>query len=360
MRIVQLLPALNMGGVERGAAELSAVLAADGDDSIILSRPGALCGDVTAAGGRHINFDCGGKNLLTVPARVWRLRALLTDLSPDIVHVRSRVPAWLLALNGRGSWRLASTFHGIYHVSRYSAVMTRADAVICPSRAVCEHIRQHYHTAADKLHLIHRGVDWAYFDPAQTEAAAVESLRTRWRLDGGTVFTLAGRLTALKGHALFLQALARLRRQQLTKPPLALIVGDNHPRRRRRLYALAQTLGVAEALRFGGVMRDMREVYAVSDVVVSASLQPEAFGRTVAEAIAMQRPAVAPAHGGALDIIRTGENGFLFTPGDSESLADAMARAVSLPREALRETVASFTLANMAAQTMALYRRLLA
>lgn len=359
MRIAQLLPAMEVGGVERGVAELSRALAAAGHESIVISRAGALCGDIAAGGGRHIPFDSGGKNPLTALPRAYRLRVLLGELMPDIVHVRSRVPAWLLALAGSRA-KVVSTFHGIYSVSRYSAQMTRAAAVICPSNAVRAHIRQHYRTPAERLHLIHRGVDMQYFDPARADAAACEALRRDWRLGGHTVFALVGRVSALKGHDLFLRALARLQSARaLAKPPLALVVGAQENARTARLRQLARELGVEAAARFCGVRREMREVYACSDVVVSASTQPEAFGRTVAEGLGMARAAVAPAHGGALDIVTDGENGALFAPGDAAALADAMQRAAQLPRDGLRRSVEKFTLARMVEQTIQVYRHCL-
>lgn len=357
MRIVQLLPSMNMGGVERGVAELVQALSTAGHECAVISRRGGLCDAVIAGGGRHVEFDCGSKNILTAPARIRRLRALLRECAPDIVHVRSRVPAWLLHFAG-GAFAVVSTFHGIYHVSAYSRQMTRADAVICPSRAVREHITRYYHVAPQRLHLIPRGVDMQYFNPARTDADFCRLLQARWRLAGHTVFTIAGRASALKGHALFLRAFARLyHRASFARPPLALLVGNDNVDRTIRLARLAADLGIGDAVRFGGASRRMREVYAVSDVVVSASLQPEAFGRTVAEALAMRRPVAAPAHGGALDIVRSGDNGMLFTPGNAAALAQALQQAAALSRDGLRESVAAFTLPRMVEQTQAVYEQ---
>ncbi len=360
MRVVQLLPAMHVGGVERGVVELSRALSANAIDSVVISRPGELCAEITNSGGKHYAFDCGSKNIFSVPARVYRLQKLLNTIAPDIVHVRSRVPAWLLAFV-RQRFKVISTFHGIYSVSRYSAQMTHAEAIICPSQAVRQHILQHYSVAAERLHLIHRGVDLHYFDPTAVQEEISAGLRQRLQLAERTVFAIVGRGSGLKGHALFLQAFARLcNNSNFSKPPLALLVGDFSAKHKQRIQQLAQSLQLAPALRFAGVVRDMREIYQCSDVVVSASTQPEAFGRTVAEAIAMQRAAVAPAHGGALDIIRTGENGILFTPGDAEALAAAMQQATTLPRNALRQSVQQFSLARMATQTQTLYQQLMA
>ena len=360
MRILQLLPAMEVGGVERGAAELSRLLCAGGAESIVLSRGGALANTLANHGAQHITFDCGSKNLLTAPARALQLRRLLRAHAPDIVHVHSRAPAWLLAL--AGSWkRVVSTFHGIYSAGRYSEQMIKTHAVICPSTAVRTHIRVQYKVPEEKLHLIHPGVDMDYFDPAKVDAARAQELRQQWKLpDGHRVFMIAGRPSRIKGHALFLQAFAELRRNHtLPQPVCALLLGVGKGRRAEELRAQAAQLGIAKSIHFAEVTSDMREAYANCDVLVSASTRPEAFGLTVAEALAMQRAAAAPAHGGALDIITDDSNGALFPPHHAAALADAMARAVHLPRDHLRASVANFTLEQMAAKTITLYRNLL-
>ena len=168
MRIVQLLPDLNAGGVERGVVELSRALVLRGHDSVVISRPGALTAAIVEDGARHVAFDCGGKNPLTVPRRARRLRALLDDIRPDIAHVRSRVPAWLLRFAGGDGFAVVSTFHGIYRVNRYSGRMADAVRVICPSRAVMRHVAEHYAPPAGRLRLVHRGVDLDYFSPGES------------------------------------------------------------------------------------------------------------------------------------------------------------------------------------------------
>ncbi len=359
MKVMQLLPALGVGGVERGTVELSRQLSQSGIRSVVLAKGGELAGEIKHGGGEWIPFDCAAKNPLTAPMRVWQLRRLLISEKPDIAHARSRVPAWLLFFARRGlPLRTVTTMHGMHSPGIYSGIMTRADAVICPSRAVLANARDDFRAPEDKLHLIHRGVDFDYFHPDKIDRAFCEEFRARYRLHNARVALLAARLTRLKGHDVFLRALAGC------ENTVGLIVGGGSESRKRALLDLARQLGIADRLRFAGAQKNMREIYALADATVSASVRPEAFGRTVAESLAMGTPAAAPAFGGAMDIIREGENGFLFAPGDSVSLCKAMQKALAMRgenlRKNLRQSVLPMSLTAMCEKTMTVYRSLCA
>ena len=358
MKVVQLLPGMHVGGVERGVVELSRALVRDGMESVVISRPGELSGAIGDDGGVHIPFNCGGKNIVTFPSRVFALRALLERLRPDIVHVRSRLPAWLLRFcRGVGDFSVVSTFHGLYSVGAYSRQMAQADAIICPSNASVAHVRRHYPQAAEKLHLIHRGVDFFYFDPATADIGYCDDFRRQQRWQGCKVVAIVGRMSALKGHALLLHAFARI---HAAAPDLRLLVVGNESggRRTERLQQLARQLGLQDKVFFAGVQRRMREMYRLADIVVSSSTKPEAFGRTMAEALAMNCAVVAAAHGGALDIVQDGKNGILFPPDDEAALAAALTRAATTEWCGLRQSVVVFSLQQMTAKTIAVYRTL--
>ena len=356
VRVVQLLPAMELGGVERGVVELSRGLVAHGMSSVVVSRGGALVETLRAEGGTHVAFDGGGKNPLTLRRRAAALAEIWREWRPDIVHVRSRVPAWLLRFSRQGfGFRVVSTLHGLYRVGWYSRQMTVADRVICPSRAVVDYARRFYAVPEQRLRLIYRGIDLDYFCPRPEDAAVCGAVARECGLQGATVVAIVGRVSALKGHELFLRAVALARRENASLH--ALVVGDG--RRLEGLKRLAQSLGVGGVTHFVGARRDMREIYQLCDGVVSASTRPEAFGRTMAEALAMGCPVVAAAHGGALDIVREGVNGFLFPVGDAEALARALLRLSEVRREGLRETVAHFSLAAMVEATLGVYRELL-
>lgn len=353
MKVLQLLPSLNIGGVERGVVEMSRRLSARGIDSIVAAKGGVLAQDIVDDGGRFVALDCASKTIFGMTKRIQQLRALLMQESPDIIHIRSRIPGWMLYFaRGRDVCphaKIVSTIHGIYHPGFYSAIMTKADAVICPSNAVWHYARKHYRVAEDKLHIIHRGIDFDYFDPQKTDMDFCAAFRKRYQLTNKPVALIAARLTQLKGHELFVRALAA------HDDVIGLIVGGGSEKRQRRLMQLADNIGVGERLIFAGAQTNMREIYAIADITVSASTRPEAFGRTVAESLAMNTPVVACAHGGALDIVDDGVNGCLFAPGDVDELADSIGRGLLL-NEGLRESVLPMSLDGMFDKTLAVYQ----
>lgn len=361
MHITHLIPRMHFGGAETVVAELATAAVTAGHQATIISQPGDLIPPLTAAGVRHIPFDCAAKNPLTALPRARRLRRLLAAAPPHIVHLHSRVPAWLYRL-ANAPPPAVTTFHGFYRVGAYSAVMTRAQAIICPSTAVQTHISDHYGTPASRLHLIPNGIDLAHYHPAAADQTRIRQLRDQWRLHHRTTYLIAGRITLLKGHPLFLRAFARLLAHHraanpATPLPAAIIAGDDDSPRSRQTKRLAQELGIADHIRFIGIQRQMREIYALADATVSATTQkPETFGKTTAESLAMQRPAAAPAHGGALDLIKNHQNGILYPPGDEQALAAAMQTLPKIPpTPAIRQTITHLALPLIAQKTHALY-----
>ena len=362
MHVIQLLPELNEGGVERGVVEMNRELIRRGVTSTVISCGGRLVAEIEAAGGHHVTLDVGGKNPFTAWQRARQLRQTLAKLHPDIVHVRSRLPAWLLRIaNRRLHLPVVSTVHGINSVSAYSRIMTRADRVICVSHAVRDHLQLHYGTPDTVLRVIHRGLDAAAFDPARVDAAFLANFRQEHQLAGCFVATSVGRITPLKDYETFVRGVA-LARQEIPNL-VGVIVGGTHNRRQdyaKRLHALVHELGLAEIIRFAGSQRHMHGVYMLSDVIVSCSSKPESFGRTLTEALAMERPVIATAHGGALEIVREGQNGLLFPPGDAPALARCLIAASQRTFTGLRaDVLRRFALDAMVEQTLAVYREVL-
>lgn len=337
--IVQLVPELNQGGVERGVVELSRELVLRGHRSTVISAGGRLVQTLLDDGGNHVQFDVCSKNPLTVPRRVAALRALLADLAPSVVHARSRVPAWLSLLANRSlNLPFITTVHGFNSVNRYSAVMTRGDRVLYGSHAIRDYILAHYRIDESKLRYVPRGIDLAEFDPDAVDVQRVEAFRREFDLAGKFVVTCVGRITGWKGQDTLIRAMAAVRK--LHPDTVALFVGNVRGDRQETflaLQALAAECGVAEAIRFAGSQSALREIYALSDLVVSAaSTKPETFGRATAEALAMNRPVIASAHGGSLDIVRDGINGLLFEPGNHDDLARKIAQARAMTFSSMR------------------------
>ncbi len=361
MHIVQILPELNQGGVERGTVELSRELVKRGHRSTVISAGGTLAKQIAKDGGQHITLDVCSKNPLTVPKRISTLRCLISDLSPDILHARSRVPAWLCRFaNQKLCIPFVTTVHGFNSVSKYSEIMTRGDRVIYGSTAIKKYILKNYPVDESKLRYVPRGIDMAHFDPEKTDAAFIQDFRRQYGLEGKTVFTMVGRITEWKGHDTFIRALAEVKKEH---PEVTGVVAGGvwHGKKEffQGLEKLARDLGVS--LCFAGSQSKVREIYALSDFIVSAaSTKAETFGRTAAEALAMNTPVIASAHGGSLDILLDGENGFFFPPKDHKALANKIIQALEFDFSNLRKHIEDhFSLNRMVEDELVVYRELL-
>ncbi|OXU15004.1 glycosyltransferase family 4 protein [Sedimentisphaera salicampi] len=362
MRILQILPELNQGGVERGVVELSRELAARGHESFVISAGGKLAGKINAEGGKHITMDVCSKNPITAPLRTWGLRGFIKGLKPDIVHARSRVPAWMcwFALRGMKT-PFVTTVHGFNSVSAYSKIMTAGDRVIYGSSAIRDFVVKNYKFDYDKLRYVPRGVDMDYFDPEKLDTDFIEAFKKQYALDGRFVISIVGRVTELKGHEDFISAVARYRKKH--PEAVGLIVGrkaGNKGDYFEKLHSMTERLGGKEAFKFAGPQANVREIYAMSDLTVSAaSSKPESFGRVAAEAMAMNTPVVGSRHGGTLDIIKDGQTGLLFNPRDADELAEKIETAANMSFTGLREYIdENFSLRIMVDKELEVYREL--
>lgn len=362
MRVVQLLPALNEGGVERGTVELSREFTARGVESVVISSGGKLAAQIEKDGGRHIALDVRSKNPLTLPFRALQLRRLLRELQPSIVHARSRIPAWLCVLaNRRPKFPFVTTVHGLNSVNPYSRVMTSGDRVICVSEVVAGYIQENYRTPADRITVIQRGVDMRAFDPARVDAAFIREFREQQGLAGRKVILSVGRVTWLKDYESFIDAIALVRQ---TRPEVVgVIVGGAAPDKQKYLTELKDRvtrLGLDGHVVFTGSQSRMPEMYSLADVLVNASLKMGNVGRTVAEGLAMNRPVLATTEKGLNNLVRDGVNGFIINTRDAADLAAKMAKALEMSRDNIRSTVpAEFTLDAMVEGTLSVYRKLL-
>lgn len=360
--VAQLLPAMHEGGVERGTLEIAAALAAAGHRPLVVSEGGRMVETLAEIGAEHVALTVGRKSplsLVLVPA----LRRLLQSHHVDILHLRSRLPAWLGYLAWRGlppaqRPRLVTTVHGFYSVNWYSAIMVRGERVIAVSNAVEQYLKDNYpRLDPRRVRVIHRGVDDARYYPGYHPPDAW--LRA-WRSElpeiaGGVLVTMAGRLSRLKGHEDFIEVIAHLRDRGV--PVRGLVVGDDTGRRRR--YAAGLKHQVARRglpVRFIGSRNDLREIFSVSEVVVSLSAQPESFGRSVLEALALGTPVVGYAHGGVGEILRAMFPRGAVPAGDKTAAAAAIE---DIYRNYCRvEAINPFPLRKMLDDTLSLYREL--
>ncbi len=358
LHVVQLLPALEEGGVERGVVEMNRELVRRGVRSSVISAGGRFATQIERDGGLHVTLDLKSKNLLTAWPRSVKLRRALQGLAPDVVHVRSRVPGWLMRMT-RLDIPVVTTVHGFNSVSPYSAIMTRGARVICGSTFMMDWIQATYHTPEAIIRYIPRGIDPEVFDPAKVDLSRVAELGHCHGLEGRFVVLGLGRITSWKGYDTLIRA-AALAADEL--PSLKVVIAggvqSGQEAYAEGLKTLARELGVDERVVFAGSQSQVAEWYAAANVLVSCAFKkPETFGRSMTEALAMNRPVVATRHGGALDIVHDGENGFLFTPGDARDLAAKLLAASQRKWQGLRaDALARFSLAQMVDKTLAVYR----
>lgn len=367
LKVLQLLPALDGGGVERGTLEIARALVAAGHESVVLSKGGRLVEQLQREGSRHIARDLGRKSPTTF-LQYRALRRLFEAERFDIIHARSRLPAWVAWLAWRGMPadarpHFVTTVHGMHSVSRYSAIMCAGERVIAVSDTVRDYLRTHYppgrwpHLADERITVIPRGIDPAEFprdyQPSDEWLARFHSEFPQ--IGQRKVLTLPGRLTRLKGHHDFISLVARLVGEGLDV--VGLIVGGEDPKRpgyAKEIRERVQAEGLGERIVFTGHRSDVREIYAVSDCVLSLSSTPESFGRTVLEPLTMGRPVVGYAHGGVAEIL-----GELFPHGavGKGDVAAATGRAedVIAGRTPVVEFNTRFLLERMQAQTLAVY-----
>jgi len=359
MKIVQLLPELNEGGVERGTMELSRELVRLGHESIVISAGGKLQEQIEKDGGKHITFDVCSKNPFTVISRMLKLRKILKELNPDILHARSRVPAWLTYLaNKKLQLPFVTTVHGFNSVSPYSAIMAKGDRVICVSGAIKTYIQEHYGTLDEIITVIPRGIDLVKFNPQNTDTDFMAQFSEKYGLKNKLIVTSVGRVTQLKDIETFIAAIAVLKQDHSNV--IGLIVGGVREDKQtyfESLKASVKALGVEENIIFTGSQSKVSEIYALSDVVVSSSKKPESFGRSVAEALALNTPVVATDHGGVLDIIVEGENGFFYPVGDIEALALKISNTRALKFDGYNYISNHFSLENMVQKTLNVYKK---
>jgi glycosyltransferase involved in cell wall biosynthesis len=371
--VLQVLPALGSGGVERGTVEMAAAIGRGGALPLVASAGGPMAAAVERAGGRNVLLPLDTRN----PWRIWRNAARLAQViqaeQVDIVHARSRAPAWSAWLAARRTGaHFVTTWHGAYNEDlalkrRYNAVMARGERVIAISHYIARLIQARHGVGPERVRVIPRGVDPVVYDPDSVSVDRISRLARAWRLpDGAVTVVLPARLTRWKGQAVLIEALARMR----TEDVCAVLVGADQGRHHyaRELARLSAKLGLAERVRMVGHCDDMPAAMRLSDVVVNASIEPEAFGRVVIEAQSMARLVIATDHGGAVETMEHGVTGWRVPPGDPDALAAALDAALALDseeraafgRRARASVAARYTVAAMQQATLDVYREVLA
>ncbi len=368
--ILQVLPRLEAGGVERGTVEMVQAIVGGGGRALVASGGGRLVPAVERAGGAHLALPLAGKGPATILRNMGRLTTLIGKEGVGLVHARSRAPAWSArAAARRTGAKFVTTYHGAYSEGvpgkrLYNGVMASGDRVIAISHFIAGLIAARHGTDPARVRVIPRGVDPVLFDPARVPPDRMMRLVRAWRLpDDAPVVLLPARLTRWKGQRVLIEAMARL----ADRRAVCVLLGDGRPGYAQELEELAHGLGVADRLRLVGHCDDMPAALMLATVAVSASTVPEGFGRAVIEAQAMGRPVVATDHGGAAETVEHLVTGWRVPPGDAAALAASIDVALGMSpenRAALGErargsVLEHYTVARMQAATLDVYAELL-
>ena len=380
--VLQIIPALNSGGAERTAVDIAEALIEEGARALVASEGGRLVGELQKKGGIFIPFPAATKSPLTIWKNVARLEALCQSNHVDVIHARSRSPAWSALIAARRlNVPFVTTVHGNHKSGSflkrfYNSVMARGDAVIANSERTVQWISQHYPWASSKVVAISRGTDLRRFSLEAVDQTRRDQKRAQWGIPSGTrIILMAARITPLKGHFVALEAFADVMKRQ-TEPVALVFVGDDKGRE-----AFAAGLdrkiiewGLARQVHRIGHCEDMPAAYAISDLVIMPSIEPEGFGRVSVEAQAMGKPVIASDLGAApgtiiprLEAGLSHFSGWIVPAGDASQLADAIIESLSLTdeeRKALSERArhhveAKFSLSGMTKATLNVYRSVL-
>jgi glycosyltransferase involved in cell wall biosynthesis len=375
--ILQVVPELGTGGAERTTLEVAAAVMAAGGRAIIWSAGGRLVPELEALGAVHYQGQAKSKNpwqmFVTNSAE---LRGIIVREKVDLVHARSRAPAWsALTAAKQSRVKFVTTYHGIYSAKSalkrwYNSVMVRSDAVIANSNFTKAHLIAQHATAAEKVTVIYRGVDIKGFDRHNIDPQKRVELAKKWNLQWPPTrprLILPGRLTEWKGQKVFITALATLKAEGYDFE--AILVGDSQGRDGYvdQLHNQIKTLNLHGQVFMVGHCDDMPTAFSLCDMAVTPSTQPEAFGRTAAEAQAMGLPVIASDLGGARETVDPGVTGLLSPPGDALALAANLAAILKMPIDQQKAMGAAgcmrvralFTTESLQRDTLALYQRLL-
>jgi glycosyltransferase involved in cell wall biosynthesis len=375
MKVLQVIPGLETGGAERTTIEIAQALVRDGHEALVASEGGAMEAELAAVGGELIRLPLASKNLFTLLNNASRLKALINARNIDIVHARSRAPAWsaLRAVQGTNA-KFVTTYHGTYNAKSglkrfYNSVMARGDRVIANSEFIRDHIVTEHGLPAEAITVIPRGVDVDRFEMTEMVRQRGRDLATEWALpERRFIAVLPARLTRWKGQLVAIEALGRMKAEGLDVPVLILVGGDQgRTGYREEIEWLIGRHELENTVWLVGHCNDMPAAFSLADVALNPSTDPEAFGRTAAEASAAGLPVIVADHGGAREVVEDGVTGWRTLPGDAGALAKTLQVAMELDiaaRQAMgqagrQRVLQRFTVSSLQTSTLRVYRELL-
>ncbi len=379
LKVLQVIPKLGYGGAETGCFDIAHYLPENNCKSFIVTSGGELLKFVDKKKVKVLRLPVNSKNPLLIFINAIILIGIILTNNISIVHARSRAPAWscLLAtkLTGR---KFVTTFHGTYNFKNnlkkfYNSIMIRSDLIIAGSNFIFSHIKQNYSkylNGKKKFLVIFRGINVDYFDPTTKFESDEKKLLKKWDIEKDKkIILLPGRLTSWKGQEVFIEAINLVNIELGYEAFYAVILGSDQGRDlyKKKLIRLSEQFRLSKQIRFIDNCRDMALAYKVSDIVVSASTEPEAFGRVAVEAQSMETPIIASNIGGSNETIIDEKTGFLYEAGNAKSLSKIILKLLyldetllkSIGAEGRKNIVQKFNVEKMCFSTYSEYKRLL-
>ena len=378
IKVLQVIPKLGFGGAETGCYDLAHYLYEQDCKSYIATSGGELLKYVDKKKVKIIKLPVHSKNPILILLNSIILTLIILFLNINIVHARSRAPAWSCLIATKLTFRkLVTTFHGTYNFSSnfkkfYNSVMVRSDLLIAGSNFIFSHINENYLKYLNlkkKFLVIFRGINTEYFDQENLKKNSVSKLKTLWQIeDNSKVILLPGRLTSWKGQELFIEAINKFKKLNSDVDFTAVILGNDQGRTvyKKKLERLVEQYNLTNDFRFIGKCEYMPAAYMLADIVISSSIEPEAFGRVSVEAQSMKKPIIASNIGGSNETIIDNKTGILFESGNAESLSKKINEIINLDtltlelmgKEGRKNVINRFNIEKMCLNTYSEYKKL--
>ena len=378
LKVLQVIPRLGYGGAETGCYDLAHYLHEQDCKSYIVTSGGELIKYIDKKKVKLIKLPVQSKNPLIIIINSIALTLLILFLNISIVHARSRAPAWSCYIATKITRRkFVTTFHGTYNFKNsikkfYNSIMVKSDVLIAGSNFIFSHISENYQkflNSKKKFLVIFRGINTEYFDSDTIKKKDIDKLKATWKIeDNKKIILLPGRLTAWKGQEMFIEAINLFKQSNPELDFVAVILGDDQGRTvfRKKLERLIEQFSLTQIIKFVDNCNVMPVAYYISDVIVSSSIEPEAFGRVSVEAQAMKKPIIASNIGGSKETVIDNKTGLLFESGNPKSLCDKLNEIIKLDtltldlmgREGRKNVINRFNIEKMCLNTYSEYKKL--
>ncbi len=372
--VLQVIPQLDVSGASQGCIDVANYLIQNNHHCIVMTSSGKRIEEAEKKGINVIISPVHSKNPITIFLNIFRLLRIIEEHRIDIIHVRSRAPAWsCLFASMISGIKSISTFHGSYNFKNfikkfYNSVMLRTDGTIAISEFIKSQIENQYSIIPKNLKVIHRGIDTTIFNLNNVNQAKIDKIRSLHSLGSETIkILLPGRLTGWKGHSMLVQAIPKVIQSVQNKIEILFVGPDDNLHLKKRLKVEIEDLKMTNMFHFLGSIDDMTNIYALSDIVISSSTDPEAFGRISVEAQSMGKFVIASDHGGSKETIIHNKTGYLYSPNDFNELSKVLIKAINekkydldkvsrLSENNVRE---NFSLEKMCKETLSFYKEVL-